>query len=160
MIQKQKKLVEKSPIAAVPWASEQPDLEIRAFTVLASDKAAIAQFSHSNNWWSLPGPSGPYMESSAIACCRNTAPETAGSNPICVFYQPEPGRIVLAVFPADDSQISKDMAKGIQRPYGIPPYHTGERKTLLVYPGTTRRPACSGLPLRHQPPLDYEGIEI
>lgn len=120
MIQKQKKLVEKSPIAAVSWAIEHSDLEIRVFTVLSSNKAAIAQFSHSNNWWSVPGPGGPYMENSAIACCRNTAPETADSNPVCVFYQPEPGRIMLTVFPADNSQISQDIAKGIKQPFGIP----------------------------------------
>ncbi|KAF3389999.1 hypothetical protein DPV78_011871 [Talaromyces pinophilus] len=120
MIQKQKKLVEGSPIAAVSWATEHSDLEIRVFTVLLSNKAAIAQFSHSTNWWSVPGPPGPYMENSAIACCRNTAPETADSNPVCVFYQPEPGSIMLTVFPADNSQLSQDIAKGIKQPIGIP----------------------------------------
>ena len=44
MIQKQKKLVAKSPIAAVSWASDQPDLEIRVFTVLASNKEVIALY--------------------------------------------------------------------------------------------------------------------
>ncbi|PCG89539.1 Fungal fucose-specific lectin [Penicillium occitanis (nom. inval.)] len=115
------KLAERAPIAAVCWAPDASDLQIRVFTVLSANTSAIAQFSYSTpNWRVEPALKETYQAGSAISCCRNTASETAAQNPVILLYQPGNRAINFKAFPADESMVSQQMVADIRQPYGIP----------------------------------------
>jgi hypothetical protein len=137
IIRKNEKLIERSPISAVSWVSEQLGLQIRVFTVVEAHKNAISQFYHSTgNWWTLPGPAGLHQQHSSLACCRNTAVDTADHNPICVFYQPSHWTIDLETMPAEhDDPISREMAADIHHPTGVPKSRdAGRQRTEKTHP--------------------------
>ncbi|QKX53739.1 uncharacterized protein TRUGW13939_00819 [Talaromyces rugulosus] len=110
IIQKRQKLGYRAPISAVCWRSDQLKLQIRVFTLLATNKNTMAQMSYNHpNWKTISSPAVSFQEGSGVGSCRDTGTRTVGNTPICVFYQPGSRIIELWTVPADDSTASHQM---------------------------------------------------
>ncbi|KAF4629516.1 hypothetical protein G7Y89_g8632 [Cudoniella acicularis] len=142
-----------APIAAICWYANETammrDLRIRVFTILKSNSAKIVELVRNGDSWRQPKPvvsiPAEAQEKPCIGVTRNNT--KSATNPISVFYMPQPNVINLAHVSTNNAATRAELEslkpQGIPTSRGLPWSPVDAGNTSIPASGTGSEPSVS-----------------